>query len=1796
MDETRDWILETLWSDDELVLSRGVDRTGTHLVVAAASPDVAPAFRARLERALALREHLDPDWCARPRELMRLGERPALLMDDPGGEVLSRYVGRTWDLGDFLAMAAELARAIARLHASGIVHRSLEPATVLVDVAATRAWLTGFGSASRIPQEHASPEPPQVIAGALAYMAPEQTGRVGRSIDPRSDLYSLGVMLYELLAGRLPFTASDPMEWIHCHVAREPAPLAPELAPAPVLEIVHKLLAKTAEDRYQTAGGLARDLRHCLESWRARGDIDPFPLAARDVPDRLSIPGTLYGRQREVAELTATLTRARTRGESELVLVSGYSGVGKSSVVHELHDALVAARGAFASGKFDQYKRDVPYATFAQALRTLVRQILAKSEAEMTRIRGAVRAAVGPNGALVVELVPELELVIGAQPPVPELPAHEAQHRFHRVVRRLLGALAQPDLPIAIFLDDLQWLDGATLALLEHLVLDPCAAHLLLIGAYRDNEVGPSHPLARMLERANAQGGAVREIVLGPLDVDDVAGLIADTLRWNRERAYSLASIVHEKTAGNPFFATQFLRTLEAERLVVFEAERAEWTCDVERVRASPLTENVVVLMVATLERLSEQSRQVLAQLACLGDSAVVDTLALAAGTTPNAIEDAMIEPVRAGLVVRRGSEFAFAHDRVQEAAYASVPEAARPAMHLRLGRLLLAEVPADAIRERVFDVVHHLDRGAVLLTSTDERERVAELDLVAGRRARAAAAYAAARSYLASGDALLPGDAWHRRYDLALAIRTLRAECEILCGNLDAAERLIADLLVHARSNVDRAHAYVLRIELDVLRSQNQRAVESALECLALFGIVIPAHPTEEELERGYARVWTQLDARSIACLVDLPRMTNPDVEAAMQVLAALYAPAVFTDERLAALTFGHLVELSLEHGVTGASTHGFAWFGIMLGHYSGRHADAYELGRLAHALVQRHGFAAYSAKTLFALEILSVWTRPISEALETIRAAFSAGVETGDVTVACYAGNHLVSDRLLRGDPLDAVWNDTERGIEFARRARFGDVVDILVAQQRFIAAMRGHTRSLTTFDGEGFDERAFEAALTPDRMATMVFWYWVIKGQARFLAGDAEEAARALDRARTLRWASPGHVQLLDYHLFSALTLAARGRGGADGGENAWRAEIDEHHEQLARWARSRPETFADKHALVGAEIARLEGRALDAMDLYERAVSLAHENDFGHYEGLACELASSFYASRGLDVAARAHRARARRCYERWGAIAKVQQLDDLQSREAATPTSAAPARIDLPVGQLDFGTVIEITRAVSDELVLETLVERLMTIALEHAGATRGLLVMTRDGTHHVEAEASVENGAVAVRRSRAISAAELPDSVIRYVSRTHESVVVGDAAAPGRMLDDPGLRATGARSVMCVPLVRRGRLTGVLYLENALTPHAFTAARAALLRLLASQAAISLENARLYADLRAAEAYLAEAQRISRTGSFGWDVSRGELVWSDQTYAIFGIDRETQPSLEAMLARAHPSDRERVAARLERAALEGVDWDLEHRLLLPDGTVKHAHVVAQAKRASGERLRFVGAITDITEAKRAEDRLQASIEEKDALLKEVHHRVKNNLQLISSLLSLQSAHTQSPDVAELLADSRNRVRSMALVHENLYRAGNFSKISMPTHIAKLCSHLATVYDVRSRRIALTIDIAPLHLDMDRGMSCGLVVNELVSNALKHAFPDGSSGEVHIELVRDAAGRCALSVADDGVGIPDEIDPLGTDTLGLQLVRDLTEQLGGSLVVERERGTRFVVSFDPREASERNVVR
>jgi signal transduction histidine kinase/GAF domain-containing protein len=1196
----------------------------------------------------------------------------------------------------------------------------------------------------------------------------------------------------------------------------------------------------------------------------------------------------------------------------------------------------------------------------------------------------------------------------------------------------------------------------------------------------------------------------------------------------------------------------------------------------------------------------------------------------VAYGESEQKVHEGLWEAVRTGLVFRSGDAYAFVHDRVQEATYALIPESERAATHLRIGRALASRVAPGELEEAIFDVVNHLNRCAERITTRKEREQVAELNLMAGKRAKNASAYSSALKYLTAGAGLMAEDCWERLYDLAFALELHRAECEFLIGDLAAAEERLLRLSRRTRSLADEAAVACLRMDLYTLLIHNDSAVAVCLEYLRRVGIEWSPHPRNEDVWQEYERIWRQLGNRSIEELIDLPLMNDSATRATMDVLTKLMPPAFMSDENLACLMSARMVNLSLAYGNGNASCCGYVWFGMILGSYFGDYSSAFRFSQLSVDLVNKRGLDAFMARVYMNFGNGNTWTQNIRSSCAFVQRAFDEANRVGDLVYAGHCWNNLVTIYLACGEALSDVEREAVNGLDFVRKLQFGIVIDMITGQLRLIRLLRGLTSEFTSFNNSEFDEAEFEQRLEANpNLALPACFYWVRKLQAHVLANDYSSALGAAAKAQKLLWTSRPFFEHAEYHFYAGLAQAASGNV-VPAPERAQHLEtLASHHRQLEIWTQHCPENFEDRRALLAAEIARLEGRSLDAERLYEDAIRMAHTNGFIHNEALANELASRFYAGRGLDKIARVYLQDARYGYLRWGADGKVRQLDEMypylrEQRSPAAPTTT----IGVPVEHLDLATVIKVSQAVSGEIVLEKLIEVLMRTAIEHAGAERGLLILQgRDGAR-IEAEGETSGNTIIVYpRDERAAAAMLPESIIHYVARTRESVILDDASTNNPFAGDQYFSQHRVRSILCLPLTHEARLTGQLYLENNLAPRVFTPNRIAVLKLVASQAAISLENARLHTELinenrvrkdaeenlRQSEAFLIQAQQISQTGSWYWNVKTGEVRWSAEHFRLFAYDpATTQPSYAVFVKPIHPEDRPSIEQTIATAVAEKGQFQLEYRIVLPDGTIKHLLSIGHPGMTEAGDLEYIGTLMDITERKRAEAEARESERSYRELQTELAHanRVATMGQLSASI-----AHEINQPIAGVITNANAGLRWLGARRPNLEEArqafgrtmrdGNrarevidrvralarkapprFDRLDINEAIREVIA-LAQA-EMRRNRIQLQSRLGDglPHIAGDR-VQLQQVTTNLIVNAVE-AMSDVSEGPRELTIVSGAGSSndVFVEVQDTGPGL----DPANLDRLfqsfhttkpdgmgmGLAISRSIVEAHGGWL--------------------------
>ena len=1821
--------LRFLWDDGERAFYRGQrpDEQGSYSVLVArpVAEQPLPDSLERLVNEFALKDELDESWAVKPLALAREEGQTVLVLKDPGGEPLAQLLVAPMETGIFLRLAISIAVALGKLHQRGLVHKDLKPTHILVNCNDGQARLTGFGLASRLLRERQAPEPPETIAGTLAYMAPEQTGRMNRSIDSRSDLYALGVTLYQMLTGSLPFTASEPMEWVHCHIAKKP--LAPRARVGTVAgtlsQLIMKLLAKTAEDRYQTAVGVAHDLRRCLADWQRQRHIDDFILDEHGAPDRLLIPEKLYGRDQEVETLVDAFGRVVASSAPELVLVSGYSGIGKSAVVSELHKVLVPPRGLFAAGKFDQYKRNIPYSTIVQAFQSLVRTLLGKSEADLASWRDALLQALGPSARLVTDLIPELKLIIGETAPVQELEPQQAQRRFLLVFQRFIGVFARAEHPLALFLDDLQWLDAATLDLLEDLLIRSDLRHLMLVGAYRNNEVDATHPLTEKLQAIREAGVRVEEITLKALGGEHIEQLIAEALHCPSQRIQSLARLVQDKTAGNPFFVIQFLQTLAEENLLTFDHDLREWCWDPKRIHAKGYTDNVVDLMVGKLSRLPMDTQQALQQLACLGNVADISTLAGVLGIPVIQTHKVLWEAVRQELVERQESTYAFAHDRIHEAAYSLIADDSRGDAHLRIGRLFASQTPPEKRDEFIFEITGQLNRGLHLISERSEREQLAEFNLIAGQRAKASTAYASALIYLATGAQLLSEDCWERRHELMFTTELNRAQCELLTGQLAVAEQRLKSLANRVWSAIELARVTCLQMDVYLLLDRSDHAVAVCLAYLQHVGIDWSAHPHDDEVRREYDHIWTLLGDRAIEDLIDLPLMNDAASLVTVDALSKLFAPALQSDANLACLTICKAVSISLERGNCDASCVLYANVGRVAGRRFNDYQAGYRFGLLGCELIDRRGLLRFEASTFLCFSIfVARWMKPVRDCRDLLRRAFSAANRSGDLPYGAYVGNALNSDLLFAGEPLPEVHSEAERGLAYAQRVQFGLVIDFISTQLALIRMLRGLTPTFGSFNDAEFDEQRFEEHLCANKdLALATCWYWIRKMQAFYTADDYAAAMVAEAKAQQLLWVASSFYEEAEYCFYAALTVAA-GYSDTPATEQAQLLQVlQTHHQQLDLWAQHCPENFASRVALVAAEIARIEGRLVDAEHLYERAIELAQESCFVQIEALANEVAARFYAARGLHKVARVYMQDARYGYLRWGADGKVRQLEERYAfLRPEQPQPGSTTTIATPVEHLDLATVLKVAQAASAELVLERLIDMVMRTAIEQAGAERGLLILSNAGELRIAAEATTNDDAThLLLRDAPVSAELLPESILNQVLRTGESMVLDDALAETTYIVDPYVLEHRARSILCLPLMNQAKLTGVLYLENNLAAQVFNPARIAVLKLVASQAATSLENARLYRTIEEREAKIRRLVDANIIGIIVWNANGDIIEANDAFLRMVGYDRNEVVSGRMRwrdLTSAESMAQSEFA--LAEALRVGHAQPFEKQYVRKDGS--YLSVILGLATFEASRDEGVAFVLDLTERKLAEEQARESERRYREMQAELAHtnRVETMGQLAASI-----AHEVTQPIAATVTNAQTAMRWLGAQPPELGEVGQVLNriVNDANRAANILARIrGMIKKEPPQKMAMDINAAILEMiDLTRGQASksgtqvqvqllhGLpliegdrvelqqVLLNLIINALEamRSVADGTRN-LHIRTALDAPGSVLVTVSDSGPGFASErteqvFAPFYTTKatglgMGLSICRSIIENHGGRLWASANQPRGAVVQF------------
>ena len=1489
-------------------------------------PAAAPSEQVfqRIQHEYGFRQYLDPAWAIIPVALISTVDGPFMVLDETAGASLHEVLGERLSITRFLRLAMGAAQAVAGAHAAGLLHHDIKPCN-LIEGSDGVVRLSAFALSRH---RHAPPvDTGEAISGSFAYMPPEQAGRLQQQADERSDLYALGVSFYELLTGRLPFEGNDPVESLHQHLTQPPPPIEQLRAsvPLPLRRVVLKLLAKEPAARYACARDLADDLRLCLVQWSEFQHIRRFEPGGKG-PRGLDLPvAVLVGRERELAQLHGALARCVASGQGEMVLLSGQTGTGKSALVRQLHQDLIIGRVLFAAGKFDQSSKTTPYASLSLALRSLALRVLGEPPVVLKQWRARLLAALGVDAALVAPLVPELELITGPLPPLAKATAVGARHRFDDVLRKFMGAFAQADMPLVLFFDDVQWLDHDTLGFMRSLIEAPLM-HVLLIAACREFCSEPTQAFYGFVESARARPAHLTELHLSPLSPADLHAMVCALLGWNAPQLAPLSVIIHDKSAGNPFFVHQLLRTLLEEKLLWPDPAGEGWQWDAQGLASFPVADNVVDLMVARIGRFPRRTQFLLGLLAMVGNRADSSDIVRISALSLSKIQRVLAPAVEAGLLIEDRQGLTFSHDRVREAAYQLIAPERRAAEHTRLARSLLKTLPAQRVQGDLFRIALHIQQSAHDALMEHEKPQFIAALLSAAERARETAALPFALQYLRLAKELGGPERWNDNPAQSYAVDYLHAQCLVHTCDYANAHACIDQLLERVSVLAQVSALYVLKIEALSLAGDYAAALQTGLGGLTLFGIDFPP-PLMVDLQGPYLQLRQAQGERSIFSFLDHFALNNEFIKAALDLMAAMLIPVSFSDRDLMFLLSCRMAEMTLRHGICTSGVRGLSWFGVVLAERFDAPEDGLRFTDLAARLAGLPAYVAAQASTDLALGRISLWLRTPGFALECSERAFNASRAQGRPGLGCYASHQAAATQLFMGLPLAQVQVQLERGQALAGLLDFRDSQLLLDVLGWWLRALREGATGDTSQPTLAEQIKVLEARVQASSMTPAHFWLWLVKGMYAYFAGEHVAAREFFAQAQQSSWSVPGHVPLADLALYSALNHVQLCTG-AEEVEPTLQA-IAPHLRLLRRWAHLNPQSFRDRFLLVDAQVASLRGDGLRALGLLESAVAQAASADFVHLQALAHEVAAQCNAVLGLSTAARAHRVNARDSWQRWGAVSQVKRLESghlyLQSR---TPDSRAS--VDLLRGQqyLDLVSVTKASQALSREIVFERLVETLVANTLVHAGARRGLLMVLRDGEPWIVATGRSTDTGVEVMLERSAVQGHLPLSILYRVMRTGQTVALERAEQDDSFAVDPYFVDHCGGSVLCLPLLKQGEVIGVLYLDNSLAAGVFTHARVAMIELLAAQAAISLETSRLYGEL------LEENNRRRETEA-SLQMARAELAQVSHSTVLgelaASIAHEINQPLVSIVSNASASVRWLQRAQPEvQEALEGL--------------------------------------------------------------------------------------------------------------------------------------------------------------------------------------------------------------------------------------------------------------------------
>ncbi|WP_028584158.1 AAA family ATPase [Desulfogranum mediterraneum] len=1544
-------------------------------------------------------------------------------MEDFGGVFLREYLrSGTPDLSTFLEIAVALVTVIGEIHRHSIIHKNIQPATILLHPESHEIKLVGFGLAALVKRERQPSVEPHRLEGCLAYISPEQTGRMNRSLDYRTDFYSLGTVLYELLTGRPPFTAEDRIELLHALVARQPESpqgLRPD-HPRVLSALIMKLLAKDPENRYQSTRGLLTDLRRCRHDWLSSSSIASFSLGVMDLPEKLNLPEKLYDRGAELKTLNHEFERA-ARGETRILLIAGAPGIGKTFLIQEIQKSLLEQDAFFIAGKFNQYKGNIPYAPLVEAFRVLIRHLLTLPGEELKSWRERIMEALSPNTRVLVELVPELGGIIEDPPPLPSLAPTEAMNRLTRTFQQFLRLFATAEHPLVLFIDDWQWADSATLRLVFSLVRDD-PGHFLCLGAYRDTEVSKSHPFMVQLDeiRRSLHREQLSLLKLQPLQPADCCRFISDVLHCSPAKAAPLAELIQERTQGNPFFIKQMVQMLYEEEYLWLDRDKGGWCWDISRLGGMEVTDNVVDLLVNQFNQLSEAARSLLQLASCIGNQFDFGTLAALAKGTPAENVSNLRDAVAKGYLLPLDKSyklfwlegraegltaacFRFAHDKIQQAAYALASAEQRQALHLLIGRMLLQRHGERCSAEQLFKLVDQFNHSLELISDPEEQQQLVRLNLRAARTAKDTAAHRAAGEYLRACRHLLGEEDWQRHYTLSRDVFLEQAEVEYLLGNLEHAEELVSLLLERVRSDLEKAEVYNLFIVQKTMSADFAAAIAAGRRALNLLGTTLPETGLEETIGAELEASSRHRGERRVADLIAEPEMMDERKRMQILLLTNLCSAAYRTDQDLFRLLVLKAVNISLVHGLVAEACYTFSAYGLLLGSLLGDYATGYQFGRLALDIGRKFNDPTQICRSNFVLSSTLIhWVRPAREADRVSDSCYSIGLDCGEFQFAGYILTYKLTNLLFQGIHLEQVRAQSDDYLGFVEKTNNRWAAEVIAGTRMVLARL--------TADGpadQGESEAAYLAGCGESGNHSGLCRYHIFKALALYVLRDYPQAGRAIAAAGQLVSYLFGTVYAAEFVFVESLLLV---RALVNGESTAPEQDLDRiraNQEQMKVWLDNCPENFEHRYLLIEAELASFSARDLEAMELYDRAADLAHGGGFVQNQAIALERAAELWLRRGNREIAALYFSKAHRSYQQWGARAKLARLEAGHRRGEGVVLNQDVLEVQAcHLGELEVEVLVKALQAISGEIILENLLEKLMAFVVMDAGAERGALFLNQRGQLLLEAESSAGEEPSIMLHSIPLEETSSPQSLIRYVARSHETLVIEDVGADRRLEHDPYIERYAPQSILCMPIIRQQDLIAVLYMENRSLGHVFTPQQQKVLSLLGAQVAISLENARLFEEVnrevverrRAEEALRRSEERFRELA----DLLPQMIYEADSNGTITFLNRHgirsfgyTGEELEQGL-----SIRDLVPAE-EHAFLEKNVKDIyggaaprgnAYSAVRPDGTRFPVIAYSSPIIHQGQPCGIRGVIVDVTELRRAEAELKHTRNYLDKLL------------------------------------------------------------------------------------------------------------------------------------------------------------------------------------------------------------